>query len=387
MLDYSYDTRLVLASLAVALMAGFTGLSLLQGASRLPAPRRKLVVSMAAICLGGGIWSMHFVAMLGMRLPIAFYYDALITLISALVAILMVGLALLILHFGTRSPGRIALAGGIIGLGIPAMHYIGMSGMQICRPVYSPAGIAFAVAASVTLSVSAVALAYSRRASRNIVLGTVGFGLAVFAVHFIAMRGTGFVSQQAGEAEITWMSNEVLAFGVTLSVFVISGAFLLSGVSFSQADEAVAAVPLVGPAAAVAEDRPEQAGPIPEPPPARPPEPRQSSTVRVPYEKDGRTRFVAPEQIAAVRAEGHYTMLYVGDDKFFCPWSITETASRLPEEMFLRTHRSYLVNRAFVTGFERRKDSGVCYFDNVRSLPKVPVSRSRLPEVREILGI
>ncbi|SNT13349.1 MHYT domain-containing protein [Tropicimonas sediminicola] len=381
MLEYSYDTRLVLASLAVALMAGFTGLSLLQGASRLPAPRRKLVVSMAAICLGGGIWSMHFVAMLGMRLPIAFYYDALVTLISALVAILIVGLALLLLHFGRRSPGRIALAGGIIGLGIPAMHYIGMSGMQICRPVYSPGGIAFAVAASVALSVSAVALAYSRRGSRNIVLGTVGFGLAVFAVHFIAMQGTGFVSQEVGETEMTWMSNEFLAFGVTLTVFVISGAFLLTGVSFSQADEATEPAPEIAPAPdPVAE-------PVPAAAAAPPVEPRAATAVRVPYEKDGRTRFVAPEQIAAVRAEGHYTMLYVGEDKFFCPWSITETASRLPEEMFLRTHRSYLVNRAFVTGFERRKDSGVCYFDNVRSLPKVPVSRSRLPEVREILGI
>jgi DNA-binding LytR/AlgR family response regulator len=54
---------------------------------------------------------------------------------------------------------------------------------------------------------------------------------------------------------------------------------------------------------------------------------------------------------------------------------------------FLRVHRSYLVNPAFVTGFERRKDSGVIYFEGVNSLGKVPVSRSRLGEVRDLLGL
>jgi hypothetical protein len=45
------------------------------------------------------------------------------------------------------------------------------------------------------------------------------------------------------------------------------------------------------------------------------------------------------------------------------------------------------VNPAFVTGFERRKDSGVIYFEGVASLGKVPVSRSRLGAVRDLLGL
>ena len=99
MLNFSHDYRMVIASLAVALMAGFTGLSLTRGASKLPVGQRKLVVSMAAVALGGGIWSMHFVAMLGLQLPILFYYDALVTLILALLAILITGVALLLLTF------------------------------------------------------------------------------------------------------------------------------------------------------------------------------------------------------------------------------------------------------------------------------------------------
>ena len=372
MLEYSHDYLLVAASLAIAMMAGFTGLSLTRGASDLPVPRRKMAVVMSAVALGGGIWSMHFVAMLGLTLPVLFYYDALITLISALLAILITGIALLIVHFGRRTKGRIVLAGAIVGVGIPVMHYVGMSGIQLCRPVYTVGGVALALTASMALSIGAFWIAYGNRDARNIILGTLGFGLAVFAVHFIAMAGTGFVETAAAGAAGPWISNEALAFGVTLAAFVISGAFLLTGVTF--------AVPEAEPAPA---PQPGKTAPAPAPvAEAEPPAP-----VRLPYEKDGRTHFIGADAVAAIRAEGHYTLLYVGAEKLFCPWSISEAENRVGGEDFIRTHRSYLVNRRHVSSFERKKDTGVCYFDGVEALGKVPVSRSRLAEVRDSLGL
>jgi len=103
--------------------------------------------------------------------------------------------------------------------------------------------------------------------------------------------------------------------------------------------------------------------------------------------KDGRTRFIAPEAVAAIRAEGHYTFLYAGTERLFCPWSISETEKRLDPGLFLRTHRSYLVNKRLVSGFERKKDTGVCLFEGVAALARVPVSRSRLLDVRQQLGV
>ena len=96
-LEYSHSLWLVVASLSVSLVAAFTGFSLTRGIAAQPVAMRKLSVTLAAIALGGGIWSMHFVAMLGLQLPIPIYYDAMITLGSALIAILMVGAALLLL--------------------------------------------------------------------------------------------------------------------------------------------------------------------------------------------------------------------------------------------------------------------------------------------------
>ena len=109
--------------------------------------------------------------------------------------------------------------------------------------------------------------------------------------------------------------------------------------------------------------------------------------LRIPYEADHRTRFIPAEDVSAIRAEGHYTVLYAGDAKLFCPWSITEAANRLAGTPFTRTHRSYLVNRAHVTGFERRKDNGVCHVDRTPALSEVPVSRARLQDVRAQLGL
>ncbi len=369
MLDYSHNPWLVAASLAVALMAGFTGLCLTHGASRLDRPQRKITVALAAVVLGGGIWSMHFVAMLGLQLPILFYYDALITLISALVAILMVGLALLLLHFRTRTPQTLVGAGVIVGLGIVVMHYIGMAGMQLCRPVYTWPDIVLATIASVALSVLAIWVAYDSRTHRNILLGTVCFGLAVFTVHFVATLMTGFTASGATGGAGPLLNNQVLAMGVTVSVFLICGAFLLTGITFIE---------------------PAQALPMSEPVPAPTvPDPDAPRSIRagVPFEREGQTFFASPSGIAAIRAEGHYSVLYMGEEKQFCPWSITEAESRLKGDGFLRVHRSYLVNPAHVSGFERHKDNGTCYFEGVACLPKVPVSRSRLTDIRDALGL
>lgn len=388
MLDYSHDWRLVLAALAIALMAGFTGLSLTRGASRLAVGQRKAVVSMAAVALGGGIWSMHYVAMLGLQLPILYFYDTLTTLISALVAILMTGLALLILHFRKRTVGSMTLAGAIIGLGIAVMHYIGMSGMELCQPVYTPLGVAAALVASVGLSVLAVRVAYSERGRRNILLGTLGFGGAVVLVHFTAMAGTGFRPDGVLGTFGPKLNNETLAILVTLAAFVISSAFLLTGITFAPTpDSGGMAVPMPAAASIAGSDaRISEPAPVPVPAAAASAPPRPATGLRIPHEKEGRTFFLDPSVVSVVRAEGHYTLLHRGADTLFCPWSISEAEERLSTAGFLRVHRSYLLNPAHVTKFERLKDSGTCNVGGAEAL-RVPVSRARLADLRQALGV
>jgi NO-binding membrane sensor protein with MHYT domain len=365
-LDYSHNAWLVLASFAIALMAGFTGLSMARGLSRVPAAQRKLRVAMSAVVLGGGIWSMHFVAMLGLQLPIPFFYDPLITLISALLGILVVGFALIVLHFRRRTPATITAAGLILGVGILGMHYTGMAGMQACRAAYTPGGLVLSGAISLVLATLAVWIAYWDRTRRNVLMGTVCFAVAVVALHFIAVGTTRFFETDLSDFDLM-LGNEALAMVVTLAAFVICGAFLLAGATFFPEPVAEAVMPS-------------------DPPPPEPMEPARGFQP-IPFEREGRTLFADPASVAALRAEGHYTILYRGSERALCPWSISEAERRLQGTAFLRVHRSYLVNPVHVTGFERLKDTGVVFFDGVSALGKVPVSRSRLTEVREALGL
>ncbi len=327
-------------------------------------------MTLAAIALGGGIWSMHFVAMLGLQLPIPIYYDAMITLGSALIAILMVGGALLLLHFYPRSRARLTAAGVIIGLGIVAMHYLGMSGLQLCRAVYTPPGVIFALVAACGLSVAAIWVAYGQRRPRNILLGTMAFGLAVFVVHFAAILGTRFVTVPTVQEIGPVIGNEVLALGVLISSFVLCGAFLLTGVTFLAPAGSGAHGAAVGPSEPLAE--PIEAAPL---------------LHRIPYEQNGQTHFIDARDVAFLRAEGHYTLLYAGESKHFCTWSITEAERRLSPGPFLKVHRSYLVNPDHVAHFERRKDNGLCHFQLGGQDVTTPVSRSRLAVLREALGL
>ena len=379
MIEHAHNQPLVIASLLVAMMAGFTGLSLLKGASDLTEPHRKARIVLAALAMGGGVWSMHFVAMLGLQLQSPFFYDPLTTMASALIAILVVGLALLILHFRTRTNLSMASAGILVGGGILAMHYIGMSGIRLVLPIYPLPGLIIAIVVSVGLSVATIFFAYSQRNNLNIILGTIGFGVAVFAVHFTAMAGTHFKIDEAAVPGGLLISNETLAFAVTCAAFVICGGFLLTGTTFlTDANDPSAKAIDVQQTAATQPADPAELGVL---------DASQQESLRIPYEKNNRTFFADPNEIAAIRAEGHYTILYVQREKLFCPWPISQVIKRMNNDEFIQVHRSYLINPAHVSSFERKKDNGVCYFEACQSLDKVPVSRSRLAEVRNALGL
>ena len=366
MLVVHYDPLLVFAAVLVAVMASFTGLRLASGLSQLDHARRKGQIAMAAVALGGGIWSTHFVAMMALRLPVPVFYDALTTLASALIAILLAGAALLLLHFGRRTARRVAGAGVLMGAGIVTMHYTGMAGLEGCGTVFGATGYLVSTLLAIALSIAALRLAYGRRTLRTLILGAGAYGGGIVAMHFSAMYWTGFVRLEALALTTPVISNDYLALIVALATFLLCGAFLLTTATAGLAESAPESTPESTTGAVPAEAR-------------RP--------LRIPYERDGQTFFAAPGEILAARAEGHYTTLFRGDEELFCPWPISRLEEGLDAARFLRTHRSYIVNLDYVRGFERRKDQGVCLFEVGAALSEVPVSRANLAQTRAVLGL
>ncbi|WP_350334665.1 MHYT domain-containing protein [Coralliovum pocilloporae] len=380
MLTYTYDITLVVASLAISMMAAFTGLTLTNGISALPVPTRKLIIGMAAIVLGGGIWSMHFVAILALQLPVPVIYDSALTLGSILIAILMAGTSLLFMHFGERNWRNIIIAGAILGNGIVVMHYVGMSGIQGCLVLFGWSGRLLSVLLATLTGIAAIWIAYRERTRLNIILSTLIFGSSVVIVHFTAMYWTGFAVSPDDAPVSPSIENADLALIVILAGFFICGGFLLSAATFLMPKQKTepAASPSEPDPEAQSEDASDTETSLPD---------TDTPLVRIPYERDGKTYFLPLNDVAAIRAEGHYTLLYTETEKLFCPWSISVAEKRLPDTVYLKTHRSYLVNISHVSGFERRKDNGACLFDHIESLKTVPVSRTRVNPVREALGL
>ncbi|MEM1301880.1 MAG: MHYT domain-containing protein [Pseudomonadota bacterium] len=368
-LAFTHSTFLVAMSCIVAMVAGFTGLSLTRGLATKPMVQKKVSIALASVALGGGIWSMHFVAMLGLQLPILFYYDAALTLVSALSAILIVGAALILLHFAERTTPVILAAGAIVGVGVLVMHYIGMAGLELCRAVYTPFGIVLSSTVALGLCMLAFWVAYGQRTNRNIFLGTVCFAAAVCSVHFLAMATTSFVPEPNITDFGPIMSNETLALGVIFFSFVIFAACLWVSVTYLVPNDGAQQTP--------AND-------------LVPPRTVDQTTLgsvelQIPCERDGGKVFVRARDVQFVRADGHYTQVYTEDERLFCAWPVTEASKRLQPAGFLQTHRSYLVNPPHVTRFERTKDKGRCIFDG-DDTPPAPVSRSKLRVTQDALA-
>lgn len=392
-IPYSYDPAMVAASVLVAILASFTGLRLASGLRLLPPQARKTQIAKAAFALGGGIWSMHFVGMLAVELPVRITYDALYTLGSVLLSILITGLGLALMHTGERGNLRTAVAGTLTGLGIVSMHYVGMAAIGgNCRISYLPGGALVSSGIAIVASIGALRLAYHHRTLGEMSLAAVILGITISAMHYSAMAFTQFLPvAELAEIAVPVIEDGYLALFVALAAFVVCGVFLLTALPIERAVWTGAAVAAAASASGRAVDS-SVSSPNPE---AEPDRAGNGMAVgmavgmgglRLPYEQNNTTYFVESERIAAIQAEGHYTRLYDGQDKLFCPWSITKLEDYLSGGPFMRTHRSFLVNMRHATAFHRKKDKAFLVVAGL-SESLVPISRSHVAEVRRALGI
>jgi two-component system sensor histidine kinase/response regulator len=117
-----------------------------------------------AVAMGLGIWSMHYIGMLAYSLPVAVRYDWPTVLVSLLAAMLASGVALFIVSRNVLRPLRTLVGGSLMGIGIAAMHYIGMEAMRLpamCR--YSSGFVTLSVILAIVISLVALWLTFHLR--------------------------------------------------------------------------------------------------------------------------------------------------------------------------------------------------------------------------------
>lgn len=146
-------------------------------------------LALAAGAFGCGIWSMHFIAMLGFMVDAStLVYDIPLTLLSLLVAIVVVGLGIGFVGYRGKSTGTLLVSGLLTGCGVAGMHYIGMAAMQVEGQVsYDGPLVVASVAIAVAAATAALWMTLNVKGLPAALGAALIAGVAVVAMHYTAM--------------------------------------------------------------------------------------------------------------------------------------------------------------------------------------------------------
>jgi len=231
MLASSYNPLLVLLSLFVAILASYTALDM---AGRVVTAHGRAALSWligGASAMGLGIWSMHFVGMLALNLPIPVGYDVGITLTSLAIGIGASMFALWLVSRRELPWPRLAGGALLMGAGVAGMHYTGMAALRMSPGIqYDPARFGLSVVIAVLASGVALWIAFRlRRQSRRVRALRAGsavvMGVAIVGMHYTGMSAASFPFGSVCGAAHTGASAEWLALViiiVTLAVLAIA---------------------------------------------------------------------------------------------------------------------------------------------------------------------
>lgn len=134
----NYDLFLVFLSYIIALIAAFASIELSNRVRQTMGKAKLVWLMTAGGVLGLGIWSMHFIGMLAFHLSSTMYYDVSLVFLSIVASV--AGCSAGFWTVSSAAPGKRHLLYGAIlmGTGIASMHYIGMAAIRPMMISYDP---------------------------------------------------------------------------------------------------------------------------------------------------------------------------------------------------------------------------------------------------------
>lgn len=171
---------------------------------RLPAQQAIVVPSsgiynatliVAGIAFGGvGVWAMHFIGQLALNLPLDVSYGLPETVLSLVAAI---GPAIWGLGIVARNPyswPRLIVAGAILGMGVCAMHYLGMHSMHFGGFfLWNWGMVLLSMLIAFVAATAGLWLAFKTNAIPTRLMASMVMGLAVCAMHYTGMAAADVV--------------------------------------------------------------------------------------------------------------------------------------------------------------------------------------------------
>ena len=234
----TYNYGLVLISILVAVVVSHTALRLAARVARAKGSSVQLWLAGGAVAMGTGIWSTHFIGMLAFTLPIPLSYGLTATLGSLCLAIFTSGFALQLASKPQASKVRLASGALVMGAGICAMHYVGMTAIQVVPMIRYEPGLV-AASAAVAIAASFVALwlftnlgtqdTWKMRAARS--GAAFVMGLAISGMHYTGMAAARFaansycINAAGGGMDSRWLALVIAT--LTLGLLAVTTILLV----------------------------------------------------------------------------------------------------------------------------------------------------------------
>ena len=231
--NFSYGLLNPVLGYAMSCLGAFLGLRCVTRARAYTGFERARWLSLAAVSVGAtGIWTMHFIAMLGFTIPgQQIRYNVPITIASMLIAIAVVGIGLFIVGFGNGGWVPLLTGGVIVGIGVAAMHYLGMAAMSMPDSMHYDA-LLFIVSVLIAIVAGTAALWAGTRVRG--VGATIGASL-VMGVAVSGMHYTGMAAMRVARGSMPSMGGSTapsflvpLLLGISLVTFVLTLTISLS---------------------------------------------------------------------------------------------------------------------------------------------------------------
>ena len=186
---FGYGLVTPVAAYVMACLGGALGLRCTTRSVRSRRSFRAGWLALGAIAIGSGIWTMHFIAMMGFTVePAPISYDRPVTFASLGIAIVMTGVGIFLVGYRGATPMALVTGGTITGLGVASMHYLGMAGMRFQgRFEYDTTTVVLSVVIAVVAATTALWAAVSVHGFLASVGASLVMGVAVTGMHYTGM--------------------------------------------------------------------------------------------------------------------------------------------------------------------------------------------------------
>ena len=182
-----HDLSLVLLAAFLCLFSAFAALSMVNRAVSYAGLVRLAWLAAGAFISANGIWATHFVAMLAFDTGLPTGFDIELTALSLLIAIAITGLGLALPIYAGHKAAPL-VGGGIFGVGISTMHFVGMQGLLVPAVMtwdYTLVTVAWILGCG--FAAFAIKLAHVDASMPTRIKGALTLTLAICSMHFTGM--------------------------------------------------------------------------------------------------------------------------------------------------------------------------------------------------------